>query len=269
MCQRLSDVENALMGAAGGALEVTCFQSLNYCKNATQQGLSLTLDPRVLYRGYASNVLNMGGGTMVQYVAGGRIKSWLTGGDKRRALSDNENILAGFGAGCVSAALIGPLELIMIQQQNKGGSILSHKGTILSPHIVRGFASTAFREGIWTIGYMSLPPIFRSYLREHHGETFQTEDQARLAASLASAFISAGISHPFDTVKTCMQGDIERVKFTTLTKTARTIYKESGPTAFYRGFLWRYARQVGAIFLLDRFFSIVPSMVYPERFQDE
>ena len=64
--QSLSDSENALLGLAGGGLEVTCFQSLNYFKNATQQGLPLSMDPRVLYRGYGANVANMGGGTMWQ-----------------------------------------------------------------------------------------------------------------------------------------------------------------------------------------------------------
>ena len=156
----------------------------------------------------------------------------------------------------------------MIQQQRKGGSVASHSKTMMSSTVTRGFVSAAMREGIWSVGYMSLPPIIRSYLRGNYGDTFTTDDQARMAASLIGAAVSGGLSHPFDTIKTCMQGDIERKTYGTLTQTARTILTERGITAFYSGFHWRYARQVGAIFLLDRFFSIVPPLVYPEKFVD-
>jgi hypothetical protein len=40
-----------MVGFSTGFIEVLICQPLMYCKNATQQGLALTLDPRVLYRG--------------------------------------------------------------------------------------------------------------------------------------------------------------------------------------------------------------------------
>ena len=92
--------------------------------------------------------------------------------------------------------------------------------------------------------------------------------QARLAASAVGALVSGSLSHPFDTIKTCMQGDIERATYKSLTQTAATIFGQSGITGFYRGFGWRYTRQVGAIFLLDRFFSAVPPVVFPDRFRE-
>ena len=103
MSQRLTDTENALIGLAGGILEVTAFQSLNYFKNASQQGLPLTLNPSVLYRGYASNVANMGGCTMWQYSVAGKIKAAFTGG-QMRPLTTGETIASGFLAGFSSGA---------------------------------------------------------------------------------------------------------------------------------------------------------------------
>ena len=57
--QRLSDAENLTMGLACGAIDVSSTQWMLYCKNPTQQNLPLTLDPRVLYRGFAMSLTNM------------------------------------------------------------------------------------------------------------------------------------------------------------------------------------------------------------------
>ena len=35
------------LGITSGIIEVTMMQSFNYCKNARQQGLPLSMDPRV------------------------------------------------------------------------------------------------------------------------------------------------------------------------------------------------------------------------------
>ena len=42
-----------------GTIEVVILQPMLYCKNATQQGLPLTLNPAVLYRGIAVSIGNM------------------------------------------------------------------------------------------------------------------------------------------------------------------------------------------------------------------
>ena len=44
--QRLSPVENALVGVAAGTIEVTLLQPILYWKNAAQQSLPFTLNPR-------------------------------------------------------------------------------------------------------------------------------------------------------------------------------------------------------------------------------
>jgi hypothetical protein len=91
--QNLSEGENATLGVASGLIEVTVMQSTNYLKNAKQQGLPMTADPRVLYRGYLPNCANMGLATGFQFFVNGAIKKALTGGSSR-ALTPAEQVRA-------------------------------------------------------------------------------------------------------------------------------------------------------------------------------
>ena len=59
--QKLSPVENTIVGILVGTLEVSVMQPTLYLKNASQQGLAFTLDPRKLYRGLAVSITNMSG----------------------------------------------------------------------------------------------------------------------------------------------------------------------------------------------------------------
>lgn len=154
----------------------------------------------------------------------------------------------------------------MIQQQRKGGSVVSHLPTLLSANVTRGATCCAMREGIWCVGYLALPPLIRGHLRDTAGDTFQTDAQAGVVAAVGAALVSGLLSHPFDTVKTCMQGDIERHAFGSATQTAKAILADGGGSAFYRGFLWKVARNVSAIFLLDRFFQVAPPLMFPKQF---
>lgn len=158
MSTKLTGMENAQMGMIGGALEVSSLQWTNYCKNAVQQGRSLTMDPRKLYRGYPSNLINMAACTMWQFAVCGQVSKLLTGGENRQ-LKPWEDITAGFAAGTSSGMVGGPLELIMIQQQVKGGSVVSAVREIGMGNIGRGFVPTAMREGMWAMGYLSFPPM--------------------------------------------------------------------------------------------------------------
>lgn len=264
MSERLTDAQNAQVGLLLGVLEVSLLQPLNYFKNATQQGLGLTLNPRVLYRGYTSAVLNMGGCTMVQVGVMGRVKKMLLGDDDRE-LRAVEQFAGGFTAGVTSAVVGGPLELIMIQQQRKGLSLFATTQELLGPTMVRGIVPTAIREGLWSMGYLAVPPVIGGVLREKFPTTFDSQEKARVPASFLGAFIVCYASHPFDTAKTCMQGDIEQKKFKSMTKTFGTLYKESGIGGFYRGVPWRFLRQAIAIFAMDTARVFFSDLLFPQN----
>lgn len=241
-------------------------QSANYWKNARQQGLPFTADPRITYRGYVSNCANFVSCTVFQFAVNGAIKRALIG-DKPRSLSAMEEISAALVAGVGSAGICGPLELIMIQQQRKGGSILSTIGNISSRGVSawsRGLVLTAGREGIYTAGYLGVTPVIRSSLQARFPKW--NEEICRAAASLCGGLFACYSSHPCDTVKTCLQGDLEGKKFANFTQTASKLVKEGGIASLYKGSPWRLFRQVSGIYILDKARVTLSPMLFPDRF---
>ncbi|KAL7456288.1 hypothetical protein ACHAWC_010777 [Mediolabrus comicus] len=266
MSTNLNELQNATVGMTVGVIEVLCLQPFNYCKNMIQQGQPLTADPRKLYRGVSANAVNMGSCTMIQFAVGGSLKKLVLGGENR-SLKTHEEMGTGIAAGVVSALVGSPLELIMIQQQRKGGGSLETFKSIANPNnFLRGFVGAAVREGLWTCGYLSIPPIVRRNLREMYPEKFDTDNKARVPAALLGGLFACYLTQPFDTVKTCMQGDIERTKFGSFTQTAKVI-AEDGLTAFYRGATFRYGRMVCAVFMMDYLQAAVGPLLYPNAFK--
>jgi len=266
MSTKLNELQNATVGMTVGVIEVLCLQPFNYCKNMMQQGQPLSADPRKLYRGVGANAVNMGSCTMIQFAVGGSLKKVVLGGEKRQ-LKTYEEMGTGIAAGFVSALVGSPLELVMIQQQRKGGGTVETIKSIATPkNVLRGFAGAAVREGLWTCGYLSIPPIVRRNLRENFPDKFDSDAKARIPAALLGGLFACYLTQPFDTVKTCMQGDIERKTYGTFTQTAKKIGEE-GVTAFYRGATFRYGRMVCAVFMMDTLQSMVGPMLYPNAFK--
>ena len=143
----MSEGENAMFGALCGCIETTLLQSTNYWKNAAQQGLPFTLNPSVLYRGYVANLFNNGAATSSQFFFGGLIKKSMTGGADR-PLTGSETITAAVGAGVLSGPVCSPIELVMIQQQRKGGSLFGTAAELArGGHLTRGTTGMMLREG--------------------------------------------------------------------------------------------------------------------------
>mmetsp|Transcript_21642 Transcript_21642/g.30328 ORF Transcript_21642/g.30328 Transcript_21642/m.30328 type:complete len:270 (+) Transcript_21642:62-871(+) len=269
MSTKLNELENATVGMAVGVIEVCCLQPLNYAKNMVQQGQPLTMDPFKLYRGVGANCVNMGSCTMIQFATGGMAKKFVKGDTPDRALKPYEEMGCGIFAGIISALVGSPLELVMIQQQRKGGGAVSTIQNIVQhpPNVGRGFVGAAVREGLWTCGYLSIPPIVRAELTKSFPETFDTQAKARVPAALLGGLFGCYLTHPFDTIKTCMQGDIERTKFKGFVDTASTINTEGGITGFYRGATFRYGRMVIAVGMMDYLQSMIGPLLYPAKFQ--
>mmetsp|Transcript_25637 Transcript_25637/g.40246 ORF Transcript_25637/g.40246 Transcript_25637/m.40246 type:complete len:267 (+) Transcript_25637:137-937(+) len=266
MSANLNELQNATVGMTVGVIEVLCLQPFNYCKNMIQQGQPLSADPRILYRGVMANAVNMGSCTMIQFAVGGSLKKLIVG-EEKRTLKTYEEMGAGITAGVISALVGSPLELVMIQQQRKGGGSLETCKSIANPNnFFRGFLGAAVREGLWTCGYLSIPPIVRRNLREMYPDKFDTDNKARVPAALLGGLFACYLTQPFDTIKTCMQGDIERKTYGTFTQAAKKI-SEDGLTAFYRGATFRYGRMVCAVFMMDYLQAAVGPLLYPQAFK--
>jgi hypothetical protein len=266
MSANLNEFENATVGMTVGVIEVLCLQPFNYAKNMMQQGQPIAVDPRKMYRGVGANCVNMGSCTMIQFAIGGALKKKVTGGQNRK-LKPMEEIGCGLGAGIISATVGSPLELIMIQQQRKGKTTMATLKDVATPNnVTRGFLGAAVREGLWTVGYLSIPPIVRTQLMTKFPDTFDSNAKARIPAALLGGLFACYLTHPFDTIKTCMQGDIERLKFKGFTHTASVVHAESGIPGFYRGATFRYGRMVIAVGMMDFLQSMIGPLLYPAKF---
>uniref|UniRef100_A0A7S1VDA7 Mitochondrial carrier protein n=1 Tax=Grammatophora oceanica TaxID=210454 RepID=A0A7S1VDA7_9STRA len=267
MSTNLNELQNATVGMSVGVIEVLILQPFNYAKNMVQQRQPISLNPSVMYRGVQANCVNMGSCTMIQFAVGGKVKSMITGGSNR-PLSAGEQMAAGITGGTVSALVGSPLELVMIQQQRKGNSTAAAAASISTPaNIGRGFIGAAVREALWTCGYLAIPPIVRGHLMDNYPETFKSQDTARIPAALLGGLFACYLTHPFDTIKTCMQGDIERETYTTFSKTGAKIWAESSLPGFYRGATFRYGRMVCAVFIMDKLKDMIGPLLYPSAFR--
>ena len=207
---------------------------------------------------------------MIQFAVGGKLKQIVLGSETTRHLNLREEMMCGIGAGSVSALVGSPLELIMIQQQRKGGGTVSTVKNVIThgiPTLGRGFSGAMVREALWTCGYLSIPPVVRRTLMEGYPEQFPTNNHARIPAALLGGLFACYLTHPFDTIKTCMQGDIERTLYGSFTQTASRIWSESSLPGFYRGATFRYGRMVCAVFIMDFLKEKVAYGLYPSAFE--
>lgn len=266
MSKELNELQNATVGMVVGVVEVLILQPFNYAKNMSQQKQPISLNPAVMYRGVGANAINMGTCTMIQFAIGGKMKQTVLNGQER-TLSLAEEMSVGVVAGSISAITSSPLELIMVQQQVKGGSTAGTISAISTPdNILRGFAGCAIREAMWTCGYLSIPPVVRRSLMENFPETFPDNNLARIPAALLGGLFACYLSHPVDTIKTCQQGDIERVKYGTFWQTGSRIYADSGIIGFYRGAPFRYGRMACAVFIMDFMRESMGKLLFPSAF---
>jgi len=267
----LTDAENMALGFIGGSIDVSLLQSTNYWKNAAQQGLPFTLNPLVLYRGYLANLANNGFCVSTQFLFNGLVSKGITGGIDR-PLTAPEKITCGTAAGVLSGVVCGPIELVMIQQQRQGLGFIATSLSILkggASSVFRGTTGMCFREGIYCGGYLGIMPVVREQVQRRYPESFgKTEDGARFCAALIAGPINGVLSHPPDTLKTCLQGDLHGVKFTGYGQSVGVLVRESGVLSLWRGYPWRLLRQMCALFIFDKVNSELSRILFPHAFKN-
>lgn len=99
---------------------------------------------------------------------------------------------------------------------------------------------------------MALGPVVSKKITEQTGVTGFAATFS--GCSLAGIF-AATLSHPLDTIKTCVQGDIEQTTYKGLQHTTKTLLAEGGPKRFFKGWGWRTARMILAVFIIGETFQ--------------
>ena len=237
----LSPLENVGLGVAAGTIEVCILQPMLYCKNAAQQGLPFTVNPAILYRGLTMSVVNMSILTGLQFPLTGIVSKTITRGEDRK-LESSEQISAGFIGGALSGFVCAPMELVMIQQQRNGGSLFFQAGRVVNDYgmtsLFRGLATSCGREGLFTAGYLGAAPVLAAKLKESFGVDGKL---GSFMGACCAGIVAATLSHPLDTVKTCLQGDVAQETYKNMPSTFSTLLKEGGIGRFFNGWSWRCA----------------------------
>lgn len=263
--RKLNEQEALSLGIATGCVEQCVSQPLLYWKNAYQQGLSFTMNPKVVYRGTAASVLNFSALTGLQFISAGFFQKIITGGADKE-MSFGQEVAAGFLGGAVSGPICAVLELTMIQQQRFGGTIYGTQMRILRDAgpsaLMRGVVPATGREALYTAGYLGSVPATQKYLKDYGFNPWISNFLSATGAGLLCALIS----QPLDTAKTCMQGDIEMKKYGSLTGTLRTLREEYGSVrAMYRGYWWRAVYIIFDFIALDFLAKNLAPVMYPDK----
>ena len=266
--QKLSSVQNLGLGMLSGV----CCKLMNYpllsTKNAVQQGRSVSFNPSIVYRGLPMACLNLGGTTAVQFFATGFFQKVIAG-DKK--VTDIQKNAAAFLGGIASGIPCSLWELIMIQQQNAGTSILRTPIQIVNDFglggLARGAIMTMGRESLYTMAMLGVTPTIQKQLSER----FQLEGNLALAAgALSGSFFSATITHPMDTIKTCMQGDLHQKKYTNIRETGKSLAKEYGVAqGLFKGLSWRIGLITTTFFLVNKIKETMAPIVFPFLLEED
>ena len=157
----------------------------------------------------------------------------------------------------------------MIQQQRFGTSMTEAASRIVQERgvltLLRGLETSCGREGLFAAGYLGLGPVFADYLRSNYG----MGGGADFAGAAGAGMIAATLSHPLDTIKTCMQGDIERQTYTTFSGTASTLMGQGGYGQFFKGWGFRTTRMICAIWLIGRVKNTLGPLIFPHAVRNE
>jgi hypothetical protein len=173
-----------------------------------------------------------------------------------------------------------PAELVMIQQQNYGGSagptlarIVRQAGFV---GLTRGFFAAAMRDGTWTLGLLGFTPIIQDHLIAKYS---LNQSVAGFAASLVAGTACGILSCPFDVVKTSQQGlvfdsfcsifsnhkkkgDLEKKTFKSF---VQTVSKQR--LRLFSGVEWRVANVIGTIMIANEFRTRVAPLLFPAAFE--
>jgi len=263
--QKLSAQENLALGVLAGCGTKCMNYPLLTSKNYVQQGLPLSMNPRVFYRGLPMAMVNFGGTCGVQFWFTGTFQKLLNGGTGR-ALTGREQMTAAFLGGLCSGIPCSFWELTMIQQQRFGGSLFSTPQRLVRDHgvasLVRGMLPCMARESLFTTAMLGGCPVIQRELMERFS---LSEPTALAAGALSASLVSGALTHPADSVKTCMQGDVGGITYTNVLGTGRVLAQQHGiAQGLFRGFGFRIALISTSFFLVNKWKATIAPVMFPD-----
>lgn len=90
-----------------------------------------------------------------------------------------------------------------------------------------------------------------------------------MGGAICAGVMSASISHPMDTIKSCLQGDMEQKTYTSTAQTARALMAEGGASRFFSGYLFRTGRMILAVAIMNECKLRLSPLCFPHHFEPE
>eukprot|EP00210_Caulerpa_lentillifera_P000789 g764.t1 len=252
---KLNSVDHTCIGAFAGAVETCVNQPLHALKNVLQDGRTIPRNPLHYYRGLPLNVMMMTQLTASQFGANSFCQSLLRK-LTRQELSNGGIMASAAAAGTLSAILASPGELVILQQQRTGQSMIQQIQSLYRTHGLRcfgrGFSMCAAREAFYTSGYLGLFPVLYSWLQSSSLEASYSQNTLFLTSGVAAGVFGSFFSQPFDTIKTRQQAFLYSNNVYLNSWTAvRTMKQNEGITTLWKGAFPRGLRIILAVFLLN------------------
>ena len=106
----------------------------------------------------------------------------------------------------------------------------------------------ATQDSVYVGGMLGITPVLQAQLQDRCGVSAAV---AGLWASAIGGVAGGVLSHPFDVVKTCMQGDLERKSYGTVPETVRSLLAEGGPARLLHGCTWRTINITATVYIAN------------------
>lgn len=250
-----------------------------YWKAERQQqrfNLARALNPAYAYRGTLVSAASIAPITATQFCVNGLcLKAYSAGGSKP---TDAQALLSAALGGVTSALIMSPCQTVEINQQKHGGSMMAMWRRVVSEYgffgIYRAYLMTAMREGIFCCTYMAAAPILKERLL--HSRPDMPETGAGLLASLLAGAAGAFLTHPADTLKTRLQGDLFPEEpggkvVNTNVRTAIAVMRFQGNLAvqLYAGFAPRLLRLVCCTYIYGGLKAVFEPMAHTALYGHE
>lgn len=175
-------------------------------------------------------------------------------------LNQKVSIMSGASAGVAEACVIVPFELVKVRLQdtisnkNLKGPWDAVKSIIMKDGIFglyNGLESTVWRHGLWNAGYFGIIYQIRNILPKANNKVEKVKND--LIAGTVGGTMGCVLSTPFDVVKSRIQSvsnemvdpkNPEKIikKYNWSVPGVKTIFKEEGFAALYKGFIPKIAR---------------------------
>ena len=243
--KKFSFWEQTGIGGLSGIIEVCCTQPTVAVKNALQEARPIHFTPRFMYTGLVVNAASIAPITAVQFGANMALTPYFAGKDG--TLSPVMKVATACSAGMISSLVSGLAELVMIQQQGSTPLGRTFK-SLVSQRAPRSCASASQRRTACTGFVLGTCSVVTSQLQQSFG---LSPSAAFTVGGLASGIGAAIMTHPFDTMKTKVQGNALEPNQASIPEVFRSIWKEGGLGGFYKGFTARGVRLTAAMFILN------------------